>query len=575
MSEPGYRPVLQAESGTTLLASGTIRFAEVQKFIENPDLLMDEERKLQAGLARAHEFVHFIQTFTTAYIFRFAESVRRLTTDFATLISSPNMDPGHLVAIIDEIRNLERLHDLPSDPLPLDGAELTARQVWESVAIIESHRAWNPDVSFADLAQDVAVNSRSSTVYSAVLGTMVRHLCDGCAVNLTPPLAYVALNTEKPGESMAWLINELYGRPHSEVHGMNAQQILNEYASGMAVEGIIAAFANGARPSRSEYYNELGYRFSSAGSMPDMIMIATHPSLVLRDSRLSRRLDQQKIEFCTPPLVIYSDGRGREGKLVQELDAQGPVVLMLDELIGVLYASAFPARYTTACQQTKCPTHESGACHLAYPQDPEIFESWRDCPFRIRFESISGQPPEAFLERVAKLQETVSGRFPVETSHGDGRRTGGSDESDVVTIVGILGIDERPEPVVLMESTGAADVSAGWASQLGEHGWQAADLSRRMPLLDAWQAELSRDQVKCRVVGEGGIVVLDGFPPLRDDWFALATEGGFITMFIGRIGLPASVERDARLTIDEITAGIETGGRSGHVVGARLPVRLV
>lgn len=392
----GYRLILNNEAALTVLPTGVVKIRESKKIFDRViagDNLGDEERAYKAQIAYRHECVHFLQTFTTAYVFNYCEQVRGLAVQFSRWLNDKERKESDLTELTSILNQLEGDLDRETG----DRIGVSPRQLMEAAAVIESIRSLHSDIDIFKLLEEIPKHT-DMVLYSRVLGSMLRALGPNAAINLTPIIVFLALNATDPGATFNNIINHLFEYPLSSLDKFGPFDVIDIFAPD--IEGsLISAFAKGTCISKSPFWNDVGITFARSGPLKHMHLVAAYPSSILAKSSWSEQLDVS-IRKCVPPIVAFEDGVGAfQGILEDWTEKQIRGLIIANEIIGAMYRIGLNVDYKTLCLQFDCPARSNALCHMAYPPAPPPIGKWEDCSFRDTFQSISGETPESFAER--------------------------------------------------------------------------------------------------------------------------------------------------------------------------------
>jgi hypothetical protein len=392
MSQP-HRWILRNEQALISLASGSIKMRESKRIFSqmlNRTLFNDDPSKDKAvRIATYHESIHFIQTFTTVSLFEYCEKVRSLTAEFAQWLQDAERDNQTLLRIANELNQVEDNMDRETGTDPIDGIGVSRRQLMEATAVIESLKAWNPDITIMEVSEAIPNHTDGGSLYGRVLGIGMRTL--GLrAIELLPGIVFWALNSDDPGGVFCDLIAQI-----SEASQIRQQDIILSFMQSMN-STLITEFAKGNRLSSSPFWNDIAIAYAQSGPIDVMHFAAAYPMHLLIQTSLSEHFKTKDIiDSVVPPLILFQDGTGSlvgRARSWTYDDMDG--FLMINELTGALYRIAMTIEYENFCTHKDCPAWSLRLCHMAYPPDPPPNGSWHTCHFRSTFEEFTSMTPE-------------------------------------------------------------------------------------------------------------------------------------------------------------------------------------
>lgn len=402
---PPPRPILGNEAALTILPTGVVKIRESKQIFDrviSDENIDDNNRSYKAKIAYSHEFVHFFQSFTTAYVFNYCEKVRSLTVQFSKWLSNPERDAGAISPLTSILRQLENDldHEIGSDPI--DGIGVSPRQLMEATAVLESLRSLRPVIHIDELFEEIPRHTDGGVLYGRVLGVILRALGPSAAINLTPAIVFLALNDDQPGTAFSNIIAQLYEYPQSSLAKLSASEVLDTFAPNR--EGsLISQYAKERRLSKSPFWNDIGIMFAKSGNIDLLYLVAAYPSSILAESTWSKQLDPI-VGKCVPPIIMFEDGMAHIQGIARDWSDEMVIALLTtNEIIGVMYRIGLDQGYETLCVHFDCPARASALCHMAYPPAPPSEGKWQHCGFRERFQAISGVKPEHFAQQYDAL----------------------------------------------------------------------------------------------------------------------------------------------------------------------------
>ena len=398
---PGHRPILGNEAGLTILGSGVIKIREsltiADKVLRGVSI-NDPDRAKRVNVVYRHEAIHYLQTYMTAFVFAHCEEVRGLSAKTALWLSDKSRDFNKLDELRDSLTSLEDEMRKPTGHAPCAPDGVSALQLMEAAAVIESLRSLT-DITYAQVLQEISADTDGDVTYTGVLKVAERNLGAEATVRLVPTLVFIALNTEVPGETFSTMLARLADRDSREVASLRPQDMFDEFMRDRSGT-LISAFAKGQRPSKSPFWNDVGVAFGSSGDLDLLHLIAANPASLLSESNWSKQLDQDSLANCSPVLAIYEDGRGKlMGAGKDWAASQVTTLLVVTEILGVMYRIGLQRNYEVFCRHLDCPDRASALCHMAYPPAPSPDGDWKECPFRDRFKKLTGDWPAEFAKK--------------------------------------------------------------------------------------------------------------------------------------------------------------------------------
>ncbi|MCB1442575.1 MAG: hypothetical protein KDJ72_06085 [Methyloceanibacter sp.] len=398
-STPPYRPILGHQAGLTILATGTIKFAESKRIFDrmfSDGDRSDYDRWYRAQITYRHEVVHFLQTFTTAKIFQYCERVRMAANEFQKWLGNKERDAAALKTLSSGLAALERDLERETGSDPTGEGGVSARQLMEASAVLESLRSLTPSSLQITQLLD-AIPQANRRLYGRVIGIMACAFSPSVILNLTPALVYLSLNAEDSGRMFCGLVRTLGSLPISAVERITPAELLDSYV-GNEKKSLISMFAAGERLSVSPFWNELGSAFAKCGSIDLLHRVAAYPSSLLTESNWSLQLDD-RIKQVMPPIFMFEDGHGQICGLARSFsDETIRQLLCANAMIGAMYRVARNDDYYNFCGQHECPAYSYALCHMAYPLPPPPHGDWRQCCALRSFEELTGNAFQTFAQ---------------------------------------------------------------------------------------------------------------------------------------------------------------------------------
>ena len=398
-------------TGLAILPTGTIRIAESYAVLAGK-APAHSARRLAIRRAIGHEIVHFIQSISTGFVFDRSEDARKLVAKFGTAASAAQIDWGSIHSIAAEVERVDALLDEQHCTTEMPGETVSARQLMEATAVIESSRQLRHRMTIADLKADIVDTVGSNPLYTRVISLACCTLGDDVALRLTPALVFMALDTPSPGKTFLELLYLLSRHSAASRAAMEPSFILGKDPECEFGNSLIARFKAKKTVSKAGFVNGYGAAFAASGTLAQTArMVAAYPSHVLAVSTLSSQL--RDVEKWTAPIILFEDGFVVQGGQFAQGSQQAVDALRdATEILGVMYRVCQTRDYATSCTHTECPTHASALCHLAVPHTPaQAGGDWKDCPFRERFKEWFENDARGVLgPHPGKPHETIARR---------------------------------------------------------------------------------------------------------------------------------------------------------------------
>lgn len=389
--------------GRSSMATGTVALALPSRAF---DPSRSDSRELrEAWQTLAHETIHHLHSFTTAFLFMYAENVRGCALGFKSWLSNPSRDEQELSQLVARLRSLEASIKTCTNGCSAATYDcVTAQDLYEGVAVVEAARTVFSDQQLLGSTLEPLFVSQP-TAYGRILAIMLRQIGPEPLIRLTSTLCYLALNTENPCQAFRRVVTELSALPYSQVCQLSSADIMDHFVPDRSTT-LLARFARGEKCSEFKLWNRVAIAFATAANFDEIEKAVVEPSALLTQVQDSPIGNEESIEYALPLLTYFSDGSGDINVLVRSIPDGPLALLMLDELVGLLYRTArLPeGQRRNYCDHVTCPAHEWDLCQLAYP--PGRSRTWHECGFRQRFAEMTNIELEDFavamrLERLA------------------------------------------------------------------------------------------------------------------------------------------------------------------------------
>ena len=379
---PTPRTLLEGEAGLTIMPMGIVKLRESKAYFDNvllgKDNGADPERTNTVNTAFRHETVHHIQSFTTAFVFKHCEEIRRFSYTFLKDIKQG----GNIKDILGEARPIFK--SIMSD-LYSESSGISAIQLMEGAAVIEAHRSQYPIQNVNELWNFMQIVSTLSTTYSRTLNIMNIEFGPIPMFNLTSTLCYLALNAPKPGDAFIIMVKELANLPPSQVEKMSAVNLFEMFAPKGLDESLLSMAKRGERISKTNLWSDIAKNFADCGELTHVHLAAANPSSLFAKTKLSDKLDVNLLRSTAYPLIImFQDGLGRINDDMLD-EKQAEALFQATSLVGAVIRlmRGKDEGPFVPCTKDDCPVKETRLCHYHYPPKPG--DDFSACSFHELF----------------------------------------------------------------------------------------------------------------------------------------------------------------------------------------------
>ena len=394
MSEP--RVILMNDSARTFPSAGFVAIRESKTYIEKilSNTPKDNGRDYEAIMAIRHEMIHFLHSFTTAYLYNHAvEMVRyafNILDHFPEFLASKNQKTP-LESVIDK--------------LELREYGISVRDILEGVAVVESYKMNTPNPNVEDFLKkrDHYFSGREDSYYCRSFDYLSEKVSQEFAYHLLAPLSFLSLQFDNPPKYFQIIVED-------NLPGLSLEKLIRASVPelyecfGMDINKHILFALDDLPPNmKHPVLLECAVYAASSCGVWNLLEFAARPSLI----ELSRiKPEPECLDGLMPPLLVTSSSPGSKLQALyfgvarndREMSA---LMIRLQGLIGAAERltkwkdKSLPTPQFCP-QQGNCPHHKSALC-FEYFAPPSIELGYKNCGFIRDFESRTKiKPNEAW-----------------------------------------------------------------------------------------------------------------------------------------------------------------------------------
>jgi len=383
---PVFRPVLEGESGLTILPFGVIKFRETKAFWDKSlaagrvAVSADSARNHRLHVTIGHELTHFIQSFTTAFVFKFAEDVRFLITQSVRYLAQGERPENLLPAVRKEYAEISGRMDLKEGTHKTSGRELM-----EDMAVLESIRFHFVQADAELIASEIPSDER----YGNVIAILSDLMSPETVLRIGSTICFISLNTEHPGVAFSAITSHIATLPATKRDDLKALDIFSFFFADLS-NTLISASARGEKISSWNTWNSVSYKFANISNIRMVHLIAANPSSLLAKSSWSEGISDDALRNSTPLLTYFSDGQGLGNPILEGNFKQYHDMVSLSGALLTLVEKPNVQPFVT-CPVVDCPVKPTGLCHNHYPHPRGT--SWKECSFPRLFQDVFRTDP--------------------------------------------------------------------------------------------------------------------------------------------------------------------------------------
>jgi hypothetical protein len=379
-------PIIEDAEGITFTSTGLIAIREHADFVDNAlnGLASDTPRAFRLVMTINHEAVHFIQCFTTAFLYSYSLSLFDLTLRVIENIRRGFVSKGAVAHFREAFAG--RVEQFKSR-----NGGFSAIDLVEAMAVTEGYRATvtdnlNNPRHFHQFLITSFPNPKSE--YRRVIDFITRRFGESAGYNLTPRLCFLALNTESPSENLQYFVEWLKEVPSGDVASLTATELLEFFDMDLPIlETAHQEFPEKPpHPILDPYIKAL----AATGPLQDRYEFAAQPGTWLRTKYVPER------KMLLPPFIVASGGRGWIMGLASEWSGdKQALVLQATATIGACLMLLSGDTPYQACRHTECPVHQSALCYSWFAKPHAL--PWTECSFPWAMNDLFGRSVEELL----------------------------------------------------------------------------------------------------------------------------------------------------------------------------------
>jgi hypothetical protein len=212
MAEIRSLPIIEEAQGSTLISTWLILIREdFEYFFHRLNTqvvgkrVVGGRRAFELNLAIHHEFVHFLQAFTTAFTYNYS---RELLSLFAAIMATSR--DGMLNG--DTLPIYRKLYSDHTTRLQNRFRGISVIDLLEAMAVTESFRCVAPQVNTIAFGQYLErCFPELDSPYRRALTAMTQNFDEDVALHVTPRFCFLALNGDHPPKNFWHFIDRLRG----------------------------------------------------------------------------------------------------------------------------------------------------------------------------------------------------------------------------------------------------------------------------------------------------------------------------------------------------------------------------
>ena len=383
-------PILEGAQGLTLTSTWLVMIREDYEYADahfKKEVVLDR-RAYELALTLDHEFVHFLQGFTTAFTYSYSTSLLKLFAELMSISRAGRLDSATLRIYRETYSNYQRqFHNSVQGISTID--------LLEAMAVTESFRSTEPEINteaFRRYLQRCFPDPNS--VYRRVLSVVADRFGDETALQTTSRLCFLALNGDDPAGNFWYFIEQLQGEDPSKLCTLSAWDLSTRFEMD-PLGFLIEQYKNLAAGDQNKLVLPYQQLLSTIGPYRELFEFAARPGDWMRS-----RPNEQFL-LLLPPLVMFSGGRGKALGLGRNWDRdQRFQYADTGGLIGACQRLLTDGRPYQFCPHVHCPMHETALCSgwTAVPQNM----TWSECVFPKRLDvQFKMTAPDLMKVRIA------------------------------------------------------------------------------------------------------------------------------------------------------------------------------
>jgi hypothetical protein len=372
MAEINLAPIVEDAQGVTLTSTWLILIREDYEYADSffKKQVVQDRRAFELNLTLDHEFVHFVQGFTTAFPYSYSKGLLELFAEVMETSRAGRLDADALRIYRETYSNYQRqFHQ--------SFRGISTVDLLEAMAVTESFRSTATQVDTAAFRQYLEMCFPDlNSVYRRALAVVAQRFNEETALQLTSRLCFLALNGDDPPANFWYFIDELGREDPKRLCALSASDLAIRL--GMEPRGFLIETYK-TLPPDGQHKIALPYAelLSTLGSYAEIFEFAARPGDWLRSP------PSEKFLLLAPPLVMFSGGRGKKQGLARNWN-RDQLFPYFDTagLVGACERLLRDGRPYQFCPHMQCPVHETALCSGWFAVPQRI--AWSECAFPKR-----------------------------------------------------------------------------------------------------------------------------------------------------------------------------------------------
>jgi hypothetical protein len=368
MAEINLAPIIESAHGVTLTSTWFILIREDCEYADSvfKKRAPKGRRSFELNLTLHHEFVHFLQGFTTAFTYSFSKELLNLFREMMQTSRDGGLDAKAMRAYRQTYFNYQK-------QVQKKVRGISAIDLLEAMAVTESFRCTAPVVDTAAFRRYLEMCFPPDSVYRRALTVMAKYFDEETALQVTSRVCFLALNGDDPANNFWHFIDKLSGEDPKKLCALSASDLATKL--GMAPPGYLIDTYK-TLPLENQHEILLPYLelLSSLAPYAEIFEFVARPGDWLRTP------PGQKFSLLEPPLIMFSSGKGMKRGLAGNwnIDQLFPYFEAAG-LVGACQRLLTDGRPYHFCPHNACPVHDTALCAGWFAVPQQI--AWPECAF--------------------------------------------------------------------------------------------------------------------------------------------------------------------------------------------------